>query len=162
MTLSHMASAKEGGVPGVIELPWPWPPKSVITVHERRLEDGVLLTLIDPSGQMGVQIRSANRTLELLSCPLKQPHRTATTFCINWRDGVLDLYLNGTLVGTSDETKKIPEEFIFAPPNPSAKLHDFSGENHAAMSRRRSTMGGTHPRHNRERADDAYIFNGLK
>jgi hypothetical protein len=160
MTLPENPSVNEGSLPGVFELPWPWPPRKTIGAISRRLQDGQITLSIEPTGRMRVRLtKGGAMQSEIVSCPLYQPTHTATTFCIIWKGSRLDVFVNDTLIASAEDP--IPDRYEFPPPNLSGPMHDFSEENKRARERRRHTMAGTHARRGRKRADNSYIFTGL-
>ena len=92
---------EEGNLPGVLELPWPWPPKNSVTALSRKFNGGKVTLTIEPNGRMRVRLLHADTATEILSCPLHQRERTATTICIIWKRGRLDLLLDAVLVAST-------------------------------------------------------------
>ncbi len=160
MTLPEIPGTSEGTFTGVLELPWPWPPHTIVRPLSRKLRDGNISLSIESTGRMRVRLsRTDDGALEVLSCPLRQPERTATTICIIWKGEHLDLRINDVLVASSSE--ETPEQYAFPPPNLAAPMTDFSKESDTARKKRRGLVTGTNPRRGRERGNNAYIFGGL-
>ena len=128
-------------------------------------DDGGVVIEFDFSGRIIASLVTKSDEIagSVTSCAIRCDHlnpRFMITF--TWDGPTLNLFINAAHLGSTESSKTLPSEFVFAPPPVTERLDEFKAENAKALEVRRGKMGGTHPRHGRERSSDEYIFAGLR
>jgi hypothetical protein len=154
-------TSEQGTYLTIVTMPWPWPPAKSTVLARALLQDGSVRLIAQPSGAIELEL-SDKSISRFTTCPIIVPfEHAAANIGASWKLPLVNIIVGTSIVFSTENPAIVPAHFAIPGTIPN-DTEDFSAESSRAVAKRKSTLGGTHPKPQRRRRTNEEILAALR